>query len=50
MSTDAVYPVPRCGVSNLGPFCAGTTNTHSAPTGMESYQWTLADNILRGAP
>jgi hypothetical protein len=44
MSTDAVYPVPRCGISNLGPFCAGTTNTHSAPAGMESYAWSLFDN------
>jgi hypothetical protein len=44
MSTDAVFPVPKCGVSNLGPFCAGTTNTHLAPAGMESYQWMLFDN------
>ena len=44
MSTDAVYPVPRCGISNLGPFCAGTTNTHAAPAGMESYSWSLIDN------
>src|SRR5262245_17421848 len=44
MSTAAVYPVPRCGVSNQGPFCAGTTNTHTAPAGMESYQWTITDN------
>ncbi|MEO6462092.1 MAG: hypothetical protein ABIP29_03365, partial [Candidatus Eisenbacteria bacterium] len=44
MSTDAVYPVPRCGVSNLGPFCAGSTNTHAAPAGMESYAWSLFDN------
>ena len=44
MSTDAVYPVPRCDISNAGPFCAGTTNTHSAPAGMESYRWTLSDN------
>jgi hypothetical protein len=44
MSTDAVFPVPRCGISNYGPFCAGSTNTHSAPSGMESYLWTLIDN------
>ncbi|HEV8481381.1 MAG TPA: hypothetical protein VGR66_11360, partial [Candidatus Eisenbacteria bacterium] len=44
MSTDAVFPVPTCAISPLGPFCAGTTNTHSAPAGMESYQWTLFDN------
>jgi hypothetical protein len=44
MSTDAVYPVPHCGVSNLGPFCAGSTNTHSGPTGMESYSWELFNN------
>ena len=44
MSTDAVYPVPKCGVSNLGPFCAGTTNLHTAPAGMESYHWELIDN------
>ena len=44
MSTDAVFPVPKCGVTNLGPFCAGSTNTHQAPAGMESYQWTLFDN------
>ncbi len=44
MSTDAVYPVPRCGISNLGPFCAGSTNTHTAPSGMESYAWSLFDN------
>jgi hypothetical protein len=44
MSTDAVYPVPKCGVTNLGPFCAGTTNVHTAPTGMESYSWTLIGN------
>jgi hypothetical protein len=44
MSTDAVYPVPRCGISNLGPFCAGSTNTHTAPSGMESYSWSLFDN------
>jgi len=44
MSTDAVYPVPKCGVSNAGPFCAGSTNTHTAPTGMESYAWTLIDH------
>ena len=36
MSTDAVYPVPKCGISNPGPFCAGSTNTHTAPAGMES--------------
>jgi hypothetical protein len=44
MSTDAVYPVPRCGISNPGPFCAGSTNTHTAPTGMETYAWSLFDN------
>jgi flagellar hook capping protein FlgD len=44
MSTDAVYPVPKCAISNLGPFCAGSTNTHTAPAGMESYQWSLVDN------
>jgi hypothetical protein len=44
MSTDAVFPVPRCGVSNAGPFCAGSTNTHTAPEGMESYAWTLFDD------
>jgi len=44
MSTDAVYPVPKCGVSNLGPFCAGSTNTHAAPAGMETYRWSLFDN------
>ena len=44
MSTDAVYPVPRCGISNSGPFCAGSTNTHGAPAGMESYAWSLEDN------
>ena len=44
MSTDAVYPVPRCGITNQGPFCAVTTNTHAAPTGMESYAWSLEDN------
>jgi hypothetical protein len=44
MSTDAVYPVPRCGISNAGPFCAGSTNIHAAPAGMESYLWTLLDN------
>jgi hypothetical protein len=44
MSTDAVYPVPRCAISNPGPFCAGSTNTHTAPSGMESYTWSLFDN------
>ena len=44
MSTDAVYPVPKCGISNLGPFCAGSTNTHAAPAGMETYAWSLTDN------
>jgi hypothetical protein len=44
LSTDAVYPVPRCGISNLGPFCAGSTNTHTAPAGMATYHWTLFDN------
>ena len=44
MSTDAVYPVPKCGVTNTGPFCAGSTNVHSAPAGMESYLWTLFNN------
>src|SRR5205085_1883651 len=44
MSTDAVFPVPTCAISNTGPFCAGTTNTHIAPAGMETYQWTLASN------
>jgi len=44
LSTDAVYPVPHCGVSNLGPFCAGSTNTHTAPAGMASYHWELFDN------
>jgi FlgD Ig-like domain len=44
MSTDAVFPVPRCGISNLGPFCAGSNNTHVAPAGMESYSWSLTDN------
>ena len=49
MSTDAVYPVPHCGVSNAGPFCANTTNTHTAPTGMESYSWSLVDNTSGAA-
>jgi hypothetical protein len=44
MSTDAVYPVPKCGISNAGPFCVGSTSIHSAPVGMESYLWTLIDN------
>jgi hypothetical protein len=44
MSTDAVYPVPRCMISNPGPFCAGSTNAHAAPAGMESYTWSLFDN------
>jgi hypothetical protein len=44
MSTDAVYPVPRCGISNTGPFCSSTTNVHTAPDGMETYLWTLFDN------
>ncbi len=44
MSTDAVYPVPRCGISNAGPFCAGSTNTHTAPAGMETYAWSLFEN------
>ena len=44
MSTDAVFPVPRCGISNQGPFCAGSTHTHSAPDGMETYAWSLFDN------
>jgi len=44
MSTDAVFPVPTCSISNLGPFCGGSTNTHTAPSGMESYQWSLFDN------
>jgi hypothetical protein len=44
MSTDAVFPVPKCGVTNTGPFCAGSTNIHVAPTGMESYEWQLFDN------
>jgi hypothetical protein len=44
MSTDAVYPVPRCMISPQGPFCAGTIQTHTAPSGMESYSWSLADN------
>src|SRR6185369_15548989 len=44
MSTNAVYPVPRCMITPQGPFCAGTTQTHTAPTGMESYSWTLTDN------
>jgi hypothetical protein len=44
MSTDAVYPVPRCMITPQGPFCAGTTQTHTAPSGMESYSWALTDN------
>jgi hypothetical protein len=44
MSTDAVFPVPRCGISNLGTFCAGSSNTHTAPAGMESYSWIITDN------
>ncbi len=44
MSTDAVFPVPHCAISNQGPFCAGSTNTHTAPVGMETYQWSLFDN------
>jgi len=44
MSTDAVYPVPRCMISPQGPFCAGSTQVHTAPTGMESYSWSLVDN------
>jgi hypothetical protein len=44
MSTDAVFPVPRCGISPQGPFCAGSTHTHTAPEGMESYAWSLFDN------
>ena len=44
MSTDAVFPVPTCAISNQGPFCAGSTNTHSAPPGMETYRWSLFDN------
>ena len=44
MSTDAVYPVPRCMITPQGPFCAGTTQTHTAPSGMETYSWSLTDN------
>jgi hypothetical protein len=31
-------------ISPQGPFCAGTTQVHTAPTGMESYSWSLTDN------
>jgi hypothetical protein len=44
MSTDAVFPVPTCAITPLGPFCAGSTNTHSTPLGMESYLWSFLDN------
>ena len=49
LSTDAVYPVPKCGVTNPGPFCAGTNNVHAAPSGMESYKWSLTGNTSGAA-
>ena len=44
LSTDAVIAMPRCGITNQGPFCANSTNTHVGPTGMTGYQWSLLDN------
>jgi len=49
LSTDAVYPVPTCAISNTGPFCAGSTNVQTAPSGMESYSWSLFDNTSGAA-
>src|SRR5262249_11729098 len=34
LSTDAVIAMPQCGISNSGPFCAGSTDTHSGPSGI----------------
>jgi hypothetical protein len=44
LSTDAVIAMPQCGISNQGPFCANTTNTHVGPGLMSGYQWSLFDN------
>jgi hypothetical protein len=49
LSTDAVYPVPQCEISNLGPFCPGSTNTHTSPGGMASYHWELINNTSGAA-
>jgi len=44
LSTDAVIAMPTCGISNQGPFCANTNNTHVGPGLMSGYQWSLFDN------
>ena len=44
LSTDAVIAMPVCGIVNQGPFCANTTNTHTGPSGMTAYQWSLFSN------
>jgi hypothetical protein len=49
MAADAVLALPKCGVSNTGPFCAGSTNTHGAPAGMDTYAWSLINNTSGAA-
>src|SRR5262245_7470588 len=49
LSTDAVIAMPRCGISNPGPFCAGSTNTHVGPDNQQSYAWSLFDNTSGAA-
>src|SRR5580765_3656135 len=44
LSTDAVIAMPTCGITNQGPFCANTNNTHVGPSLMSGYQWSLFDN------
>jgi hypothetical protein len=44
LSTDAVIAMPRCGITNLGPFCANSTNTHVGPSAQAGYQWSLFEN------
>jgi len=44
LSTDAVIAMPVCGITNKGPFCANSTNTHVGPSGMAAYEWSLFEN------
>jgi len=44
LSTDAVLAMPQCGITNQGPFCANSSNTHVGPSGMQAYAWSLFDN------
>jgi hypothetical protein len=42
--TLTVNPLPECSISNNGPFCPRSTNTHGGPAGMATYSWSIVGN------